>query len=64
MPSSTNVSAITSGSWAPREVPRIVPPCSLILFTRSGVDVSHGVEPLPGTSPAKPYRNPITSLTP
>ena len=63
MPRSTRQSAITSGSWAPRELPRMVPPCSLIVATVSGVSAT-GAWPSPGTSPAKPCRNPTTSSTP
>ena len=43
MPSCSRQSTISSGSCCPREVPRIVPPSSLMSRTTSGVEVDHRV---------------------
>ncbi len=53
--SASSWSTIRSGSCAPRDEPRMVPPWALMSCTSAGVS-ANGSYPQPGTRPANPLR--------
>ena len=58
----SRVATISSGSWLPRELPRIVPPSLLMSATASRVSSTGLVLPT-SVSPRKPLRNPRIRFT-
>src|ERR1039457_3194386 len=63
IPMRSRQSTTTAGSCSPRDDPRIVPPCSLMSLTTSGVS-SITPRRVAGTNPWNPLQNPYPRSTP